>query len=632
MSFTFQNPFAYFNNPANSNPVGLGNLYVGLPDTDPITPANQIPVYAVQPDGSELQRPQPVRMTAGGVLTYNGTPIQIRTDADTYAIKTTSSTGAQLYYAARVQAPDSGVRSGLADGSIPVDGQPASTLSYDVLKYGAIADLTTAGDTNAAAFNEALANSRYVTAKNGVYYVSDTIEMRGVTQLDLPACTIVATGMAGKPIFRVRLDSPTVASEQISIRMGGGSIIGDAAYVFEFVGVDTSPSPVSEYARIIKIDGVTSSSSSMRFMNLTNAVKSLHISNVWHFGGMFANTNGKVVETHIVNSVIFGSGTDENGFLFESNGGTNNYSEGLHVSNSTIDGYINCFNIRDMFVTTLVSAYIGGTKSFFFRPPTTTHNREFSIGAGCVFAGRVVFEDSVGGVSGNGKISGAIFSGAAAPVIEVGSGWSNIDIENTKAETNGGPADVAVLVKNGCNDININGLNADVTFGGGVVFSGVNGDNCRALNVNSKLGRSITSDRPIITKNPSLDGVSDVDLHRYQARLAPSASVAVGQTFGFVPVILAKGQTGYVQVSLLVAGCAANQTLQFDDFSNLSVPGDVGWNSGIIQLPSGDHYLNISVPFIAKQNISTNIGIVNVSGNTVAQSSDHAFVCVVKDL
>lgn len=106
MSFTFQNPFAYFNNPANSNPVGLGKMYIGLPDTDPITPANQIPVYAVQPDGSELAIPQPVRMTAGGVLTYNGTPIQLKINADSYSVRIDSSTNAQLYYTARAYRPD----------------------------------------------------------------------------------------------------------------------------------------------------------------------------------------------------------------------------------------------------------------------------------------------------------------------------------------------------------------------------------------------------------------------------------------------------------------------------------------------------------------------------------------------
>lgn len=134
MSFTFQNPFVYFNNPANSNPVGLGNLYVGLPDTDPVTPANQVTVFAVQPDGSELAIPQPVRMTAGGVLTYNGTPIQLKLDAEVYAVKVTSSAGAQLLYTARVKTPtDENLRDDLANGTADVGGVTAGDLSR---KYG----------------------------------------------------------------------------------------------------------------------------------------------------------------------------------------------------------------------------------------------------------------------------------------------------------------------------------------------------------------------------------------------------------------------------------------------------------------------------------------------------------------
>lgn len=125
MSFTFQNPFAYFNNPSNSNPVGLGNLYVGLPDTDPVdilNPANQIPVYAVQPDGSELAIPQPVRMTTGGVLTYNGTPIQLKINNESYSVKVTSLFGSQLYYTARAYSPDYELRKDLEDGTAIIAG------------------------------------------------------------------------------------------------------------------------------------------------------------------------------------------------------------------------------------------------------------------------------------------------------------------------------------------------------------------------------------------------------------------------------------------------------------------------------------------------------------------------------
>lgn len=519
-----------------------------------------------------------------------------------------------------------------ADSSTPVGGVPVSRLAFDIRKYGAVADLAPSASSNVTAFTNAIAASRHVTAIDGVYYVNDTIELSGFSDIYLPACTIITTGMAGKPLFKVALDSTTAASEQISITMGGGSISGDAAYAFELVGVDTSPS-TQETCRIVKFFGASVSSTSMRFVRCTNAAKSLFFAHIWHFGGSFLDTNGKVVETHITNSLIFGSGADTNGFLFESNGGSNQYSEGLHVSNSTIDGYENCFNIRDMFVFTLVSGYIGGSKSILFRPPTTTHNREFNIGDGFVFGGRVVLEDAVGGVSGDGKLSGMIFAGAVAPVIEVGTGWSNIDIENVKATSNGGAADNMIWVKNGCNDININGVNADATFNGGVLFTGANGANCRALDVNVKVGRAVTAERPVIVKNPSLDGVNDIDLSRHQARLPVDGSVPVGDSFGTVLVSLAKGQTGYIQVAGRVGGCAAGQTLLIDGISQLSVPEGSGWSSVYFELPEGESAFNHSIPFIAKQDIpGLTIGLTNSVGNTVAQNSAHAFIAVVKDL
>jgi len=138
MSFTFQNPFSYFNNPANSNPVGLGKLYIGLPDTDPITPANQIPVYAVQPDGSELQIPQPVRTTAGGVVTYNGVPIQLKVSESTYSVRIDSSTNAQLYYTPRVETPidDGGTAASINSvKSLQSVTKPAVDTIYDVIGY-----------------------------------------------------------------------------------------------------------------------------------------------------------------------------------------------------------------------------------------------------------------------------------------------------------------------------------------------------------------------------------------------------------------------------------------------------------------------------------------------------------------
>lgn len=544
----------------------------------------------------------------------------------------TPSTSGGLAPNAWTYRSDATIGAALVAGTQDIHGQPASTISYDVLKYGAVPDLPTAGAANAAAFAAAFAASRFVTSKNAVYYITDTIEIGGVTQLDLPACTIVTSGMAGKPLFRLRLESPSAASEQFSVRMGGGSIVGDAAYIFEFVGVDASPSPVSQYARIIKVDGVTSASAAMRFMKLPNAVKSLHISNVWHSGGMFADTNGKVVETHIVNSVIFGSGADENGFFFESGGGSTQYSEGFHLTNSTIDGYTNAFNIRDMFSFTLDNSSVrAGLNALLIRAPVTTHNREYKISG--VLGGRITFEDAVGGVSSNSKLHDIIFSGAIAPVIIVGSGWSGIDIDNIKAESNGGAADNAVWVKNGCNNVKVNTLNTDTTFGGGVLFTGSSGSGCEANNIKPAIGRAVTSQRPIIQSNPGLNGVDDIDLQRYSARLPIDNSVPVGDTFGTVLVSLAKGQAGKIIVSGRVSGCADGQTLLIDGTAPLSLVGGAGWSSAFFELPAGEHSFCHVIPFICKSDQpSLTLGLTNNLGNTVAQNSAQAFIAVIKDL
>lgn len=53
---------------ANAN----GKIYIGQIDTDPVNPANQIPVYLENEDGSHVQVSQPLIINAGGYPVYNG--------------------------------------------------------------------------------------------------------------------------------------------------------------------------------------------------------------------------------------------------------------------------------------------------------------------------------------------------------------------------------------------------------------------------------------------------------------------------------------------------------------------------------------------------------------------------------
>lgn len=53
---------------ANAN----GKVYIGQIDTDPVNPANQIPVYLENEDGRHVQVAQPIIINAGGYPVYNG--------------------------------------------------------------------------------------------------------------------------------------------------------------------------------------------------------------------------------------------------------------------------------------------------------------------------------------------------------------------------------------------------------------------------------------------------------------------------------------------------------------------------------------------------------------------------------
>lgn len=63
------NPFSM---PRQFKAVANGKIWIGQPDTDPSNSANQIPVYIVNENGTEVQVAQPILINAGGFPVYNG--------------------------------------------------------------------------------------------------------------------------------------------------------------------------------------------------------------------------------------------------------------------------------------------------------------------------------------------------------------------------------------------------------------------------------------------------------------------------------------------------------------------------------------------------------------------------------
>ncbi|WP_336295507.1 phage tailspike protein [Cronobacter dublinensis] len=89
------NPRPVFTDSRTFKAVANGRVYIGLPDTDPTIPANQIPVYIENEDGSHVQTSQPLIINAGGKIVYNGQIVKIVT-VQNHSMKVVDAYGAQV--------------------------------------------------------------------------------------------------------------------------------------------------------------------------------------------------------------------------------------------------------------------------------------------------------------------------------------------------------------------------------------------------------------------------------------------------------------------------------------------------------------------------------------------------------
>lgn len=78
-------------------PVSNGEIYLGIVDTDPTIPANQIPVYAEQEDGTLVLASQPIRVSASGYPVLNGQETKFVTKSAA-SMKVLDQDGVQQWY------------------------------------------------------------------------------------------------------------------------------------------------------------------------------------------------------------------------------------------------------------------------------------------------------------------------------------------------------------------------------------------------------------------------------------------------------------------------------------------------------------------------------------------------------
>ena len=102
----------YVPDPTRGRPVFNGNIYIGEPDTDPKIPSNQKVANLIQENGTSVPALYPIETNAGGIPTYNGSPVAIDVDG-AYSIRVDDRNGNQVYYY-----PVSGVDDNLVDSDL----------------------------------------------------------------------------------------------------------------------------------------------------------------------------------------------------------------------------------------------------------------------------------------------------------------------------------------------------------------------------------------------------------------------------------------------------------------------------------------------------------------------------------
>ncbi|EJH7817463.1 right-handed parallel beta-helix repeat-containing protein [Salmonella enterica] len=184
------NPRPIFTESRSFKAVANGKIYIGQIDTDPVNPANQIPVYIENEDGSHVQIAQPLIINAAGKIVYNGQLVKIVT-VQGHSMAIYDAYGSQVDYIANVlkYEPDQfkqQLEGQFADGSFPetvkykyglpsvVDGAVFRNVQeklddfVNVLDFGAKGDGVT---DDSAAFSNAAATGKKVfipdTSGNG---------------------------------------------------------------------------------------------------------------------------------------------------------------------------------------------------------------------------------------------------------------------------------------------------------------------------------------------------------------------------------------------------------------------------------------------------------------------------------
>lgn len=163
-----------------------GKIYIGLIDTDPVNPANQIQVYLESEDGSYIPVPQPILINAGGYPVYNGQIAKFVT-VQGHSMAVYDAYGSQQFYFTNVLGydPDQfqqkllSLADGQGDALVAVK-QPGDSVGRTVhdkmLESISISDYLTDGDVAEAIVKALAATNGNIIVPAGNYTANPTLD------------------------------------------------------------------------------------------------------------------------------------------------------------------------------------------------------------------------------------------------------------------------------------------------------------------------------------------------------------------------------------------------------------------------------------------------------------------------
>ncbi len=221
------NPRPIFTESRSFKAVANGKIYIGKIDTDPVNPANQIPVYIENEDGSHVQIAQPLIINAAGKIVYNGQLVKIVT-VQGHSMAIYDAYGSQVDYIANVLKYDPDqfkqqLEGQFADGSFPeivkykyglpstVDGAVYRTVQDKIDDFVNSSDFGLVGDGSdeseimqKAVDAAAASNSKTLYIGSGVYKVSGVSIKSPITVIGSgrKSCEL-QPAVSGVPVFSV---------------------------------------------------------------------------------------------------------------------------------------------------------------------------------------------------------------------------------------------------------------------------------------------------------------------------------------------------------------------------------------------------------------------------------------------